>query len=147
MQVRELLRRKSGAVVTVRPTDQVSTAARLLMQHNVGGLPVVAEDGSLRGFVSERDIVRGVHAVGYGLTQLSVERIMSRPAPTCSADDPLQEVMSRMTRDRLRHLIVLEHDRLTGVISVGDLVKHRLEQLETEANVLRDYVSAQRASS
>jgi CBS domain-containing protein len=70
---------------------------------------------------------------------------MRRPAPTCRADDPLPGVMARMTRNRLRHLVVVGDDGIVGVVSVGDLVKHRLEQLETETGVLRDYVAAQRA--
>jgi predicted transcriptional regulator len=72
---------------------------------------------------------------------------MRRPVPVCSADDSLRDVMARMTRDRLRHLVVLDGDSVTSVISVGDLVKHRLEQLETETGVLRDYVAAYRAST
>jgi CBS domain-containing protein len=147
MQVRDLLKRKSGTLVTVERSDSVSTAARLLIRHGVGGLPVLDGQGGVCGFVSERDIVRAAHEGGDGFRGDPVERIMQRPAPTCAADAPLQQVMSRMTRERLRHLIVLESGGVAGVISVGDMVKHRLEQLETETGVLRDYVSAQRALS
>jgi CBS domain-containing protein len=145
MQVRELLLKKSANVVTVQPNTDVLTAVQLLIRHNIGGLPVVAADGSVVGFVAERDVVKGVEANSDALPRQPVERIMQRP-PICRADDTLHEVMSRMTRERLRHLVVVDNGRTVGVISVGDLVKHRLEELELEAGTLRDYVAAQRAA-
>jgi CBS domain-containing protein len=145
MQVRELLRTKSGNVVTVHPNTGLLTAVQLLIRHNIGGLPVVTPDGSVAGFVSERDVVKAVAASSEGLHQQTVDRIMQHP-PVCGADDTLHEVMSRMTRERLRHLVVIENGRTIGVISVGDLVKHRLEELELETGTLRDYVAAQRAT-
>jgi CBS domain-containing protein len=147
MKVRELLGKKTQSVVTIQRDEVVRTAARLLMERGIGGLPVLARDGSVCGFVAERDIVRAAHERGEDFRGHRVEEIMHRPAPTCDAEAPLQEVMSRMTRERERHLVVLEGGRVAGVISVGDLVKHRLEQLETEAGVLRDYVTARRALS
>jgi CBS domain-containing protein len=112
--------------------------------HNVGGLPVVNADGTPIGFVAERDVVRVVHENPDNAHRLPVTAIM-REAPFCRADDALEEVMWRMTRERLRHLVVRDGERAVGVISVGDIVKHRLEQLETETNVLRDYLAGQRA--
>jgi CBS domain-containing protein len=146
MRVRDLLRHKDSRVVTVTPGADVAAAVRLMMAHGVGGLPVVAADGSASGFVAERDIVRALGEHDHGTAGVTLERIMQKPA-TCSPDDPLQDVMARMTRHRLRHLVVTEGGKPTAVISVGDLVKHRLEQLETETGVLRDYVAAQRAST
>jgi CBS domain-containing protein len=145
MRVADLLRRKKNDVVTIEPDSSVATAARLLMGHGIGGLPVVAGDGRLAGFLAERDIVQAVDQNGGSVAGLSVERLMRRPAPSCGAAEPLYDVMARMTRDRLRHLVVVDGDRITGVLSVGDIVKHRLEQLETETGVLRDYVGGQRA--
>jgi CBS domain-containing protein len=145
MHVRELLRKKSANVVTVQPNTDVLTAVQLLIHHNIGGLPVVAADGSVVGFVAERDVVKGVEANSDGLPRQTVDRIMQRP-PICHADDTIHEVMSRMTRERLRHLVVVDNGRTVGVISVGDLVKHRLEELELETGTLRDYVAAQRAA-
>jgi CBS domain-containing protein len=144
--VRELLQEKVSTVITIRPDTDVGAAARLLFQHNIGGLPVVSK-GRVLGFVSERDIVRAVDENRESIRQLKAEQIMKRPPPVCSANDSLLDVMGRMTRHRLRHLIVLDDDAIAGVISVGDLVKHRLEQLETETVVLRDYVAARRATS
>jgi CBS domain-containing protein len=99
------------------------------------------------GFVAERDIVKALEASREQAVRLPVQQVMRRPAPTCGSEDSLQEVMARMTRDRLRHLVVVDAGRIAGVISVGDIVKYRLEQLETETGVLRDYVAAQRAGT
>jgi CBS domain-containing protein len=145
MSVRELLKQKRMDVISVESTQSVADAARLLMEHGIGGLPVV-DGGSLLGFVSEREIVHAVDGQSTNVRDVSIASIMRRPAPVCSQDDPIREVMKRMTRERLRHLVVMDGDRLAGVLSVGDLVKHRLDQLETEAGVLRDYVAGQRAT-
>lgn len=145
MHVRDLLKQKEATVISVGPDTNVSTAAHRMMRHNVGGLPVIGTVGQLVGFVAERDVVRAIDDHADDVRQLAVERIMQRPPATCTLEDALRDVMARMTRNRLRHLVVLEGDRIAGVISVGDLVKHRLEQLETEAGVLRDYVAARRA--
>lgn len=146
MRVRDLLKQKEATVISVEPATDVATAAHRMMRHNVGGLPVLGAGGRVVGLVAERDVVEAVDEHTESVRRLPVERIM-QPPPTCALDDALQDVMSRMTRKRLRHLIVLDGDRVAGVISVGDLVKHRLEQLETETGVLRDYVAAQRAST
>lgn len=145
MLVRELIRKKGPEVVRVERGTDLGTAVRLLMEHGIGGLPVADSDGSPVGFVAERDVARAVDENPGGVRHLPVDTVMQRPAPTCSGEDTLQEVMARMTRDRLRHLVVIESGRIAGVLSVGDLVKQRLEELETEAGVLRDYVAAQRA--
>jgi CBS domain-containing protein len=146
MQVRELLRNKTGAV-TARTGTPVHEAARLLMRHGIGGVPVLDGNGTLKGFLAERDIVKALDAGGEGATQLPVERVMQRPAPVCEASATLQELMGSMTAKRTRHVVIMDGGSIIGVISVGDLVKHRLEQLEMETGVLRDYVAAQRASS
>ena len=106
---------------------------------------MVDETGGLAGFLSERDVVAAVDRSPLGVRHLRVEQCMQRPAPTCRSEDSLPEVMARMTRERLRHLVVVQGTAIAGVLSVGDLVKYRLEQLEMETGVLRDYVAAQRA--
>lgn len=153
MSVRDLLKKKPKGVVTVESTATLARAAELLMDRGIGGLPVIKLPGSsLVGFVSERDIVDAVDrhesedVLSESLRALPVTSVMTKPPPVCRTDDAIRDVMARMTRDRLRHLVVLdEGDEIAGVISVGDLVKDRLEQLEVEAGVLRDYVAAQRA--
>lgn len=144
MSVRELLRSKRSGVVTVAPDDTLGEAARLMMRNDIGGLPVVSADGRPLGFIAEREVVRAVDRNGGAIQHLTVRSSM-RPLPLCSADDSLQEVMGRMTRDRLRHIVVTDGSAIAGIVSVGDIVKHRLEQLEMETGVLRDYVIAQRA--
>ncbi len=145
MTVRDLLTRKPTGVVSVKPTVNVADASRRLIDEGVGGLPVVDEKGRLVGFLAERDVVALVDSKTSDVRDTPVSAAMRRPAPVCSADESLRTAMTRMTRERLRHLVVMDGDRIAGVISVGDIVKQRLEQLETEAGVLRDYVAAQRA--
>lgn len=145
MSVRALLERKPTGAVTIGLSATVAEAARLLIERGVGGLPVLDGAGKVVGFVSERDFVRVVDGGLDDVAEQPVSVVMRRPAPSCSADDSVQAVMQRMTRERLRHLVVMDGGRLAGVISVGDIVRHRLDQLETETGVLRDYVAAQRA--
>ena len=145
MRVRDLIRDKSDTVITVQAKDELSTAIRLLMRHNIGGLPVLANDGSVVGILAERDVVRAAYDKPFAFASRLVQDVM-RPAPTCDADDPLADVMYQMTVQRQRHFLVLDEGKLVGVLSVGDLLKDRLQQLETEAGVLRDYDAAQRAA-
>jgi|SRR4051794_14598559 len=146
MRVRDLLRSKPTALITVKPHDSLDTAVHLLMVNNIGGLPVVDGDGGVVGFLAERDIVRAVHGRREPMNSLRVQDVM-RAAPTCDIEDPVVDTMRYMTAHRHRHLVVRDGARLVGVLSVGDLVKYRLEQLETETGVLRDYVAAKRAAS
>jgi CBS domain-containing protein len=146
MRVRDLIQKKSSsAAITVPAGCDIISAANTLIQHRIGGVPVLLGSGGVAGFVSERDIVRAASRTPEGLRYRTVDEIMQRPAPTCSAEDELNDVVARMNRERLRHVVVLDEDRLAGILSIGDFVKHRLEELETEAGVLRDYVVAQRA--
>lgn len=146
MQVKELIRGHSRDVVTVSPTATVELALRRLIDHNIGGLPVVDPSGRLVGFVGERTVVEAVLKHGGDVRQLPVASLMQRP-PTVAPTDSVQGVMSRMTRERVRQFIVVEDDRVTGIISVGDIVKRRLDELELETGVLRDYVAARRATT
>jgi CBS domain-containing protein len=146
MRIQELLRDKA-APVTVRIGTPVAEVARLLLKHGIGGVPVLDDRNSLVGFVSERDIVRALHSGGAEVTRLPAERVMQRPAPVCGPDATVQQLMGSMTVERHRHVVVVEGDRILGVISVGDLVKHRLQQLEVETGVLRDYVAARRLTT
>ena len=145
MRVRDLIRAKADKVITVQAKDDLSTAIGLLMRHNIGGLPVLADDGSVVGILAERDVVRAGHETPFAFGSRRVHDLM-RPAPTCEADDAIADAMHRMTAQRQRHFLVLDQGKLVGVLSVGDLLKDRLRQLETEADVLRDYVAAQRAA-
>jgi CBS domain-containing protein len=146
MRVRDLIQKKaSSAAITVPAGCDIVSAANILIQHRIGGVPVLLGSGTVAGFVSERDIVRASSRTPEGLRYRTVDEIMQRPAPSCDADDELNDVVARMNRERLRHVVVLEGGRIVGILSIGDFVKHRLEELETETGVLRDYVLAQRA--
>jgi len=144
-RVQELLKSKSAELTTVSPDEEIAAAVRLLQRHEIGGLPVVDATGSLVGFLGERDVIRALDRNGGAVRDLTVSRFM-QPPPTCSSTDAIQDIMRRMTRERARHLVVMEGGRIAGIVSVGDIVKHRLDQLELEAGVLRDYVVAQRAA-
>lgn len=144
MRVRNLLQRKTSEVVTVGESDAVSHAVRLLLDRGVGGLAVVDEHGALTGFLSERDIVDALNRHSGDVRNLQVAHVMRRP-PVCGLEDDVTVVMQRMTGERLRHFVAVDQGRPVGVISVGDIVKQRLVELETETGVLRDYVAGQRA--
>jgi CBS domain-containing protein len=110
---------------------------RLRMQ-NVGALVVCRDGEKVEGVLSERDLVRGLAKHGADLLEMSVVAVMSRNVPTCTPDDSLAFVMDQMTRTRQRHLPVVVDGRLCGIVSIGDVVKHRLEEMELETHVLRD---------
>ncbi len=145
MKVRDLLKGKDGRAITVAPQTEVATAVALLMYHKIGGVPVVAAGDEVVGFLSERDIVTAMHKHGAEAGKLRVEQVMRSPAPICGLDNSLNEAMAQMTRGRWRHLVVLDGKTIAGILSLGDIVKQRLEAAELEAGVLRDYVAAQRA--
>lgn len=138
MRVDAILHDKGGAVETIRPDAKVLLAVHRMRLQNVGAL-VVSRDGvQVEGILSERDIVRGLTRFGADLLEMGVAAVMSRGVPVCSPDDSITSVMSQMTRTRNRHVPVVEGGRLCGIVSVGDVVKHRLEEMELETSVLRD---------
>jgi CBS domain-containing protein len=143
VHIRDLVQEQR--VVTVSPQEEVGKAVRLLFIHNIGGMPVVAADGTVVGFIGERDIVKTMNGHFGPVRHMLVQDVM-RPAAFCDPDDSIETVMQRMTSERLRHLVVRENGHLLGVVSVGDMVKYRLSQLELETAVLRDYLAAQRGS-
>lgn len=143
MKVRNIMT-GGAAVVTIESGDTLGLAAEKLIERGIGALPVIDPSRVPVGLVAERDITRAVHDYPAGTAAVAVQRIMQRPPPLCDVEDEISDVMARMTRKRLRHLIVCEDGRLAGMLSVGDLLKNRLEQLETETGVLRDYVAGQR---
>ena len=142
MKVQEMLSQKGSRVVTMRPDATISTAIRMLKLEGIGAIAVSSDGQILQGIISERDIVHGLVTHGAELLQMRVADIMTSAVKTCTAEDNIKHVMSVMTRSRIRHLPVTERGALCGIISIGDVVKNRLEDLETEANVLRDYIVA-----
>jgi len=140
MRIADVLRGKGSAVATVDPTATVAELVAALAEHNVGALPVL-DDGRLVGIVSERDVVRRLHLGGAGLLQLRVADIMSTSVTTCAPPDKIEDLARIMTERRFRHMPVVENDTLIGIVSIGDLVKARIDLLETEREQLQSYIA------
>lgn len=139
MHVKAILDGKGGSVVTAGPQESVAEIAERLAHHRIGAV-VITEGGKVVGMLSERDIVRGLARHGGGITTVKAAELMSHPVQTCQLDDTIDSVMQVMTRRRFRHLPVVENDTLLGIVSIGDVVKHRLELSEMEVSSLRQYV-------
>ncbi len=140
MKVHAMLSAKGNDVATTLPETVISTVIRKLKLEGVGAL-VVSEDGDhVVGIISERDVVRGLAEHGAELLDMRVADLMTKNVKTCSPEDDLKHVMTEMTRSRIRHLPVTEDGRMCGIVSIGDVVKTRLDELETETSVLRDYI-------
>ena len=140
MTVKAILDTKGGSVITIEPTASLEQAAKILAERRIGALVVTGPEQRVVGIVSERDIVamlaaRGCHALDVPLTA-----VMTRKVTTCSPADTISTIMERMTEGKFRHVPVVEQGRLTGIISIGDVVKHHLQQMESEQNALRDYI-------
>ena len=142
MSVQNILDRKGAEVFTVDPTATVRTAAQLMRARRIAALVVKGPD-VITGLISERDIVHAISQHGERALAMAVSEVMTLNAVTVTPDDPLKRAMSLMTNHRLRHLTVIDKGNLVGIVSIGDVVKYRLEELETESNILRDaYIAA-----
>jgi CBS domain-containing protein len=140
MRIREVLAAKaSHDVVTVRPDATVRELLALLAEHNIGALVVSADGSSVDGIVSERDVVRHLHT-DEGILEATVSTIMSAEVETCGTDHTANELMQVMTERRFRHIPVVEDGRLTGIVSIGDVVKSRMSELQFERDQLDSYV-------
>lgn len=142
MLVKQIFKQKDDRIITVQPGDTVATAADVLKRENIGAVMVSGPDGALSGILSERDIVRAMPQHGPDIFKLTVEQLMTRDVITCSSEDRINDLMKKMTAGRFRHLPVVDGGSLTGIISIGDVVKSRLEELEAEASQLRDYIAS-----
>ena len=141
MLVRHIVSVSGADVATARPDSTIADAAKLLKERNVGALVITTEDGRLAGILSERDLVRGLPDHGADLLALRVKDRMTAEVTTCTPDDRVDEIMKLMTDGRFRHLPVVEENKLVGIISIGDVVKSRLEELESETTTLRQYIA------
>ena len=140
MVISNILIGKGGEVVSVAPGDPVLAVSRVLTDRNIGAALVRDAAGRILGIISERDIVTGMANQGQGTTQLPAERLMTRDLVTVTPQTPVSEAMELMTRRRVRHLPVLENGQLRGLVSIGDLVKARIDEAEHEAAELKAYV-------
>ena len=141
MRIADLIARKGSAVLTVPPDAPVSNLLEVLAERNVGAA-VVCEGDRLAGIVSERDVVRHLHQRGASLLEAPVSEIMTTVVATCRLEDDVQTLSRTMTERRIRHIpVVDDQERLTGIVSIGDVVKTRIDQLEEHRDQLEAYIS------
>ncbi len=141
MSVAHILSVKGRTIVSAKPGDTVEKIVQLLAEKRIGAVLITDHKGEIAGIVSERDVVR--HMANHGATILAklVETIMTRKVLTCSVDDSEQELMALMTTHRVRHLPVVKENKLVGMISIGDVVKYRIEAIEREAEDMKTYIA------
>jgi CBS domain-containing protein len=140
MIVKNILLGRRGNVVTIEPTADLAVAVKRLAERRIGALVILGADHRIVGILSERDIVRAFAERGPAALHEPVGQVMTRDVKTCSEDDTIESLMGRMTTGRFRHMPVVEQGKLVGIVSVGDVVKNRVEEMEREAAALRDYI-------
>jgi CBS domain-containing protein len=140
MNVKTILAAKGGDIFTIEPTATLAAAAVLLSTHRIGVVVIRGAGGRLGGILSERDIVRAIAEHGEDALATPVGQAMTRNVMTCSEDDSIADIMERMTSGKFRHLPVLKEGELVGLVSIGDVVKQRVEEIERDADALRDYI-------
>ena len=142
MNVSQILKQKGTRIISVPDDATVGEAATLLAREGIGAVLVLDRAGRVAGILSERDLVRGLASHGERAVALGVAEVMTRNVVFCRPDDSIDRVMSEMTTRRFRHLPVTDNGKLTGIISIGDVVKYRLMETEAEAESLRQYIAA-----
>jgi CBS domain-containing protein len=140
MNVETILSVKGREVITIGPTATLEEAIAVLGKHRIGAVVVLGADQRVIGILSERDIVRALSERSAGALKEPLSQSMTRVVVSCGEADTVSDLMERMTRGRFRHIPVMEQDRLIGIISIGDVVKQRLGEMERESEALRDYI-------
>lgn len=140
MTVGIILARKGREVVTIDLSAKLGEAARLLAEKRIGAALILGADRRIAGIISERDVVRALAEDGAAALDLPVSRTMTRRVETCSEGEAVSSIMERMTAGKFRHLPVVDQGRLAGIISIGDVVKHRVHEMEHESRAMRDYI-------
>ena len=140
MRIRDILRRKGDTVVTVRPDATVRQLLAVLAEHNIGAVVVSPDGASISGIVSERDVVRRLHDGGAALLDRPVSGIMTAEVRSCGPGDQVEDLRRTMTEHRFRHVPVVEDGRLAGIVSIGDVVKSAIDELESEREYLVGYI-------
>ena len=140
MNVKTILALKGNSVTTIEPTATLERAVALLTKHRIGALVVLGADQRIIGILSERDIVRAFAELGASALTTPLAQIMTRKVVTCSEADTVAAIMELMTTGKFRHVPVLEQERLVGIVSIGDVVKHRLHQMECDSAAMHDYI-------
>ena len=140
MTVSTILADKGREVVTIEPSASLADAARLLAEKRIGAALVLGADQRIAGILSERDIVRALAAQGAAALDASISQTMTRKVETCTIRETVTNIMERMTIGKFRHMPVVEQGRVVGVVSIGDIVKHRVQEMERESAAMRDYI-------
>ena len=144
MNVKAILAAKErnlgGDITCIEPTADLATAAKLLSARRIGAVVIRGAGGRLAGILSERDIVRALSEHGVDALALPVGQVMTRDVATCGEDDSVASIMERMTAGKFRHMPVIARGQLAGLISIGDVVKQRVEEIESESEAMRDYI-------
>ena len=142
MFVSDILAQKGGLVFTVTPGTSIAQLSQQLSTRRIGSVLVLDGEGSVAGIVSERDLVRALASHGAKAKELEARQVMTRDVVTCDPDDSIDQVMQTMTQGRFRHLPVVRHGELLGLVSIGDVVKTRLEETKHETEALKAYIVA-----
>jgi CBS domain-containing protein len=140
MTVKTILSTKGCQVTTIEPTATLESGIRILAERGIGALVVLGADDRVIGILSERDIVRALAERGAGALTESLARIMTRKVSTCTQSETVNSIMKQMTEGKVRHVPVIEEERLVGIVSIGDVVKHRLMEMERDVEALHDYI-------
>lgn len=141
MIVSQILREKGHDVYTVFKEISVKEVSALLAEKRIGAVVVTDQADAVEGIISERDVVRGLAQHGSSILDKKVEELMTKNVITHGLDDHIDDLMQEMSKSRIRHLPILDDGKLVGVISIGDVVKNRVKELEAEGNMLRDYIA------
>ena len=140
MNVKTILGAKGSDVICVEPTANLAVAAQLLSSHRIGAAVIRGAGGFIAGILSERDIVRALSEHGSAALELPVAQVMTRTVATCTEDESIASIMERMTSGKFRHMPVVNKGHLIGLVSIGDVVKQRVGEIESESEQLRDYI-------
>jgi len=140
MTVSIILAAKGREVVTIEPGATLKSAVALLAERRIGAVPVLGADNRIVGILSERDIVRAVAEAGAAALEQPVSQSMTRKVSTCTESETIATLMERMTAGKFRHLPVVDQGRFVGIVSIGDVVKHRLQEMERDSAAMRDYI-------
>jgi CBS domain-containing protein len=142
MTVRNILAGKGREVISIEPSATLAAAVALLAEKRIGAVLSLGADGRIVGILSERDIVRALAESGPPMLDQPVSQVMTRKVLTCSESETVSSIMERMTAGKFRHMPVVDQGRVIGVISIGDVVKHRLHDMEHESAAMRDYIAS-----
>lgn len=140
MNVKAILAAKGGEIVCIEPTADLAAATQLLSANRIGAVLIRGAGGHIAGILSERDIVRALSQHGPAALSLPIGQVMTREVTTCTEEDNIATIMERMTQGKFRHMPVVSKGKLVGLISIGDVVKQRVEEIERESDALRDYI-------